>query len=46
MAELKYGTPQPGDTLDGSVIREQSDDPTVIFVDGPSTAPFVVSAFR
>ena len=31
LAELKYGTPQPGDTLDGSVIREQSDDPTVIF---------------
>ena len=38
MAELKYGTPQPGDTLDGSVIREQSDDPTVIFMDGPTFA--------
>ena len=40
MAELKYGTPQPGDTLDGSVIREQSDDPSVLFIgpDGPTFA--------
>ena len=30
MVELKHGTPQPGDTLDGSVIREQSDEPSVI----------------
>jgi hypothetical protein len=32
LAELKYGAaPQPGDTLDGSVIREQSDEPSVVY---------------